>query len=88
MLEQAINKNDDDALGTYSDRVLARVWKAQHFSYWMTSLMHITPDATEFDTRRSLGELALLTESRPAQQALAESYVGWDYGVAFDADAS
>lgn len=75
----------EELMNAYPENALKRIWKAQHFSYWMTSLMHIAPDASEFDTRRGLGELALLTESRPAQQALAESYTGWDYGVAFDA---
>ena len=78
----------EDLMNAYPENALKRIWKAQHFSYWMTSLMHIAPDATQFDTRRGLGELALLTESRPAQQALAESYVGWDYGVSFDAPES
>ena len=65
----------------YPENALKRIWKAQHFSYWMTTMLHIAPDASEFDKRRGLGELALLTESRAAQQYLAESYTGWDYGV-------
>lgn len=68
-------------MNAYPENALQRIWKAQHFSYWMTSMLHITPDATEFDKRRGLGELSLLTTSRYAQQYLAESYVGWDYGV-------
>ncbi len=65
----------------YPTNSLERIWKAQHYSYWMTSMLHVTPDATEFDKLRGRGELSLLTSSRYAQQALAEGYVGWDYGV-------
>jgi p-hydroxybenzoate 3-monooxygenase len=68
-------------MDAYPENALERIWKAQHFSYWMTSMLHITPDATEFDKRRGLGELSLVTSSRYAQQYLAESYTGWDYGV-------
>ena len=71
----------EELMNAYPENALQRIWKAQHFSYWMTSMLHITPDATEFDKRRGLGELSLLTSSRYAQQYLAESYVGWDYGV-------
>lgn len=71
----------EDLMAAYPDNALNRIWKAQHFSYWITSMMHIAPDATEFDNRRSLGELSLLTESRHAQQYFAEGYTGWDYGV-------
>jgi len=71
----------EDLMHAYPENALKRIWKAQHFSYWMTSMLHIAPDASEFDKRRGLGELALLTESIHAQRYLAESYVGWDYGV-------
>ena len=71
----------EELMATYPENALKRIWKAQHFSYWMTTMLHITPDATEFDKRRGLGELALLTDSLHAQRYLAESYTGWDYGV-------
>ena len=71
----------EELMIAYPENALKRIWKAQHFSFWMTSMMHIAPDATEFDNRRGLGELALLTESRYAQQYFAEAYTGWDYGV-------
>ncbi len=71
----------EELMAAYPENALKRIWKAQHFSYWMTTMLHITPDATEFDKRRGLGELALLTDSLHAQRYLAESYTGWDYGV-------
>src|SRR5262249_54918216 len=57
LLELAIKRGEPRALDAYSDRVLARVWKAQHFSYWMTTMLHTLPGASDFDLRRQLGEL-------------------------------
>ena len=77
ILEQAITKNDRDALDTYTPRALDRVWKAQHFSYWMTSMLHQVDGATDFDERRQLGELEAVTSSRHGSTYLAEAYTGW-----------
>jgi p-hydroxybenzoate 3-monooxygenase len=74
----------EELMNAYPQNALDRIWKAQHFSYWMTTMLHIAPDASEFDKRRGLGELSLLTSSRAAQQYLAESYTGWDYGVGWE----
>lgn len=71
----------EELIDAYPENALKRIWRAQHFSYWMTTMLHVAPDATDFDKRRSLGELYSVTTSRPAQQYLAESYTGWDYGV-------
>ncbi len=71
----------ESLMDAYPTNALQRIWKAQHYSYWMTTLLHTTPETTEFDKRRALGELSLLTSSRYAQEYLAEGYVGWDYGV-------
>ena len=60
----------------YSSRALARVWKAERFSWWFTSLMHRFPDTGGFDRRIQMAELAYLRTSRAAQTALAENYVG------------
>jgi p-hydroxybenzoate 3-monooxygenase len=76
--------SSEELMNAYPENALDRIWKAQHFSYWMTTMLHITPDASEFDKRRGLGELSLLTSSRAAQQYLAESYTGWDYGVGWE----
>ncbi|WP_332759526.1 4-hydroxybenzoate 3-monooxygenase [Pseudarthrobacter sp.] len=64
-------------LDSYSDRALDRVWKAQHFSYWMTSMLHTVPGADDFDRARQLGELHSVVSSRHAKAYLAESYTGW-----------
>ncbi|WP_026453042.1 4-hydroxybenzoate 3-monooxygenase [Saccharomonospora iraqiensis] len=77
LLERAVRKNDPDALDEYSPRALARVWKAQHFSYWMTSMLHRLPEASDFDVRRQLGELSSVVESRAGSTYLAEAYTGW-----------
>ena len=80
-LRSFFSTGSEALMDAYPENALQRIWKAQHFSYWMTTLLHTTPETTEFDKRRSLGELSLLTSSRYAQEYLAEAYVGWDYGV-------
>jgi p-hydroxybenzoate 3-monooxygenase len=65
-----------DLLNTYSDRCLRRVWGAQRFSWWMTSMLHRAPDGSEFDYRRQIAELEYVVSSRAAMTSLAENYVG------------
>lgn len=77
VLERAVLKNDKSALDAYTPRALSRVWKAQYFSAWMTTLLHAVPDATEFDVRRQLGELSAVVDSDHGRAFLAESYTGW-----------
>lgn len=76
-LERAVAKGDPAPLETYSERALGRVWRTQHFSYWMTTMLHTLPDATPFDVRRQEGELALLASSVAGSTYLAEAYTGW-----------
>jgi 2-polyprenyl-6-methoxyphenol hydroxylase-like FAD-dependent oxidoreductase len=76
-LERAIRTGDDDPLDDYTARALGRVWKAQHFSYWMTTMLHRLPDASAFDVRRQIGELSTLTSSVAGSTYLAEGYTGW-----------
>lgn len=66
----------DAALDRYSDRALARVWKAERFSWWFTGLTHRFPDTNGFDRRMQTAELAYIRGSRAAQTVLAENYVG------------
>jgi p-hydroxybenzoate 3-monooxygenase len=66
----------DTGLDRYSARALARVWKAERFSWWMTSLLHRFPDTGAFGQRIQLAELDYLVGSRAASTALAENYVG------------
>jgi len=64
-------------LDLYSDRALDRVWKAQHFSYWMTSMLHTPAGADDFSRARQLGELQSVVSSRHGSAYLAEAYTGW-----------
>jgi p-hydroxybenzoate 3-monooxygenase len=67
---------DSSGLDGYSAKALARVWKAQRFSWWMTNLLHRFPDRSEYDRRLQDTELAYLLSSEAAQRSLAENYVG------------
>ena len=60
----------------YSARCLARVWKAQRFSWWMTALTHRFPEASAIERRAQGAELSYLASSEAAQTVLAENYVG------------
>jgi p-hydroxybenzoate 3-monooxygenase len=66
-------------LDSYSDRALARVWKAERFSWWMTTLLHRLPDSSGFDRKVQLAELEYLVNSPAAAAAMAENYVGLAY---------
>ncbi|GAA6202640.1 4-hydroxybenzoate 3-monooxygenase [Aquicoccus sp. SU-CL01552] len=67
---------DDTGLEQYSQKALARVWKAQRFSWWMTSLLHTFPDSISYDKRLQQTDLEYLFSSDAAQTSLAENYVG------------
>lgn len=68
--------NSFAALDRYSSICLHRVWRAQRFSWWMTSILHRNPDGTAFEHRRQVAELDYVTHSVAALTALAENYVG------------
>jgi len=65
-----------DLIDAYSKMALARVWRAQHFSWWMTSMLHRFDGASDFDRRRQRAELEMMAASPAAQAILAENYVG------------
>ncbi|MFJ5292681.1 4-hydroxybenzoate 3-monooxygenase [Streptomyces sp. NPDC088348] len=67
---------DEILLDAYSETALRRVWRAEHFSYTMTGLLHTDPAATEFDRRLQLSHLRYLTSSDAASASLAENYTG------------
>jgi p-hydroxybenzoate 3-monooxygenase len=75
-LSEFYKSGNNTMLSRYSDIVLRRVWKAQRFSWWMTSLLHRFHGENSFDHRRQLAELDYVTTSRAAAQSLAENYVG------------
>ena len=80
MLSEALvehfKDSSDAGIDHYSARALARVWKAERFSWWFTSLTHRFPDRDGFDRRMQIAELAYIKGSRAAQVTLAENYVG------------
>jgi p-hydroxybenzoate 3-monooxygenase len=69
----------EDALDAYSARALARVWKAERFSWWMTRLLHRFPEEGGFGLKMQQAELEYLQSSAAAQKSLAENYVGLPY---------
>ncbi|MEM1151793.1 MAG: 4-hydroxybenzoate 3-monooxygenase [Pseudomonadota bacterium] len=69
-------EGDDSGLDGYSDKALARVWKAQRFSWWMTNLLHDFPETGEFGRRMQQTEFDYLLSSRAAQVSVAENYAG------------
>ena len=75
MLEHYENGNDQ-GLENYSQKALARIWKAQRFSWWMTTLLHNFPDNIAYDNKLQQTDLEYLFSSKSAQAALAENYVG------------
>ena len=70
---------DDEGIDRYSERALARVWKAERFSWWFTNLMHRYPDQSEFDLKMQQAEIAFLRDNRDAQAVMAQNYVGLPY---------
>ncbi len=65
-----------NALDAYSTDCLRRVWRAEHFSYWMTSMLHLSPERDPFEERLQLSQLRYVTTSLAAATSLAENYVG------------
>jgi p-hydroxybenzoate 3-monooxygenase len=78
-LREHYREGSDAGLDGYSARALARVWKAERFSWWMTGLLHRFPEQDGFARRIQQAELAYLMQSRAASAALAENYVGLPY---------
>ena len=67
---------EDRLLAEYSDRGVRRTWRAQRFSWWMTTMLHRNEEATPYDERRQLADLEYLVSSTAAMTSLAENYVG------------
>lgn len=67
---------DSTGLDKYSEKALARVWKAQRFSWWMTTMLHTFPDSIAYDQKLQDTDLAYLFSSEKALGSLAENYVG------------
>jgi len=71
---------DTGLLESYTQTALGRVWRAQWFSFWMTSMLHRFSDASDFDLRRQVAELELVTSSPTAAKTLADNYTGLPLG--------
>ena len=70
------HEGDSSGLQAYSDKALARVWKGQRFSWWMTNLLHTFPDHSPYERKLQQTDVDYLFSSRHAQASLAENYVG------------
>jgi p-hydroxybenzoate 3-monooxygenase len=75
-LEPFFARGDESGLNAYSDTALRRVWRAEHFSWWMTSMLHRAPDPDPFAAGLQRAQLAYVTSSEAAATTLAENYVG------------
>ena len=71
--------NDACGLEQYSEKALARVWKAQRFSWWMTTMLHTFPDTPDYDQKLKEIDMSYLFSSDAALSSLAENYVGLPY---------
>jgi p-hydroxybenzoate 3-monooxygenase len=63
-------------IDAYSSRALRRIWQAERFSWWMTTMLHRFPNMAPFERRLQRAEFDQLRDSRPAAQAMAELYTG------------
>jgi p-hydroxybenzoate 3-monooxygenase len=69
-------RNDSSQFDSYGPECLRRIWRAEHFSWWMTTMLHPLPDASPFDRKRQLAELDAVMTSRAGRTYLAENYAG------------
>jgi p-hydroxybenzoate 3-monooxygenase len=70
------DRGDETRLAAYSSTCLRRVWRAEHFSWWMTAMLHRFPGDDRFEPKLQLAQLAYVTTSKAAATSLAENYVG------------
>lgn len=78
-IAQWYRMGDRSGLASYSATCLRRVWRAEHFSWWMTSMLHRAPGDDAFQHKLQLAQLRYLIGSRAAATSLAENYVGYDH---------
>ena len=79
MLCKVYTEGRTDLLERYSEVCLRRIWKAERFSWWMTSMLHRFPDSDGFSQRIADSELAYFVESAAGRTTIAENYVGLPY---------
>lgn len=78
-LRRLLIENDKRGIDAYADAASERIWKSQHFSWWMTSMLHRSPRADAFDHMRQIGELSSVVDSEAGRRYLAEAYTGWPF---------
>jgi p-hydroxybenzoate 3-monooxygenase len=78
-LRDYFENGSTNGIDAYSEKALRRVWKAERFSWWFSSLMHTYPDQSQFDLKMQVAEIEFLRSNKAAQQAMAENYVGLPY---------
>lgn len=76
---QFYETGSSNGIDRYSEKALSRVWKAERFSWWFSSLLHRYPDQSPFDLKMQIAELEFLRSNKAAQKAMAENYVGLPY---------
>jgi len=69
----------EEGIDSYSEKALSRIWKAERFSWWFSSIMHRFPDQSEFDLKMQIADLEFLRSNEAAQKSFAENYVGLPY---------
>ena len=80
-LASFFSSGDTQLLDAYSTDRLRRVWRAQHFSWWMTSMLHRFPDSDAYQAQLQLAQLAYTVDSHAASTSLAENYVGYEWAT-------
>ena len=78
-LREYYRDGSQTGIEAYSEKALARVWKAERFSWWFSTLLHRFPDQSEFDLKMQRAEIDFLRSNAAAQKAMAENYVGLPY---------
>ena len=78
-LRQSYETGETEGIDGYSEKALRRIWKAERFSWWFSSMMHRYPDQSEFDLKMQRSDLDYLRDSAAQQKAFAENYVGLPY---------
>jgi len=78
-LLQFFEEKDSEGIDRYSEKALARIWKAERFSWSTTNLLHRFPDQSAFDVKMQRADLEFLRENEAAQKVFAQNYVGLPY---------
>jgi len=79
LLKVYYREGRSDLLKKYSEICLRRIWKAERFSWWMTSMLHRFPDTDAFSQRMQQTELDYFVGSEAGRRTIAENYVGLPY---------